>query len=231
MGGTEAARGERVGGKMLHLSELVPNGRVSTGLLGTYQGKLVWAVSREAYWRKTEAGTVMGLVGIGGGQEQGESLLDTVAREAMEETCTRVRITGAERTVWAYGDGTAKVVDLKVDEPAPVLIWQAPLNYLDSTGSWRVIDYICAVYRGEFLERPQPAAEVVGLVFCEVANFRAMLEKPVSLKTVLARGGDYVGRDLPGDTLFELHGSALYLARHWDLLEQDREYRTTITSL
>jgi len=192
---------------------------VSTGLLGTYEGRLVWAVSREAYWRKTQAGTVMGLVGVGGGQEQGESLLETVAREAMEETCSRIRITGAKRTVWAYGDGTAKVVDLEVDEPAPALIWQAPLNYLDSNDAWRVIDYICAVYRGEFLDRPKPAAEVIGVVLCGIDEFRAMLDKPVPLKTVLAQGGEYIGRDLPDDTLFELHGSASYLARHWDVLQ------------
>ena len=207
---------------MLELKKHVPKGRVSTGLLGSCQGNLVWAVSREAYWRREGEGTLMGLVGIGGGQEKGETLTGAVVREAMEEAKSRISITGALQTVWAYGDGSAKVVDLGADldgEPAPLLIWEAPLNYLNSKGERRVIDYICAVYQADFLDRPQWTPEVTGLLFCGTEDFRSMLREPVPMRLILARGGDYEGQRLPEDTHFELYGSPLYLARHWDLLQ------------
>ncbi len=207
---------------MLDLKKHVPRGRVSTGVLGIYQGKQVWAISREAYWRKTPGGTVMGLIGIGGGQEKGETLTGAVAREAMEEAMSHVSITPAKRTVWAYGDGRAKVVDLSEDldgEPAPLLIWEAPLNYLSSNNEPRVIDYICAVYQAEFLDKPRPSSETPGLLFLDAADFRPMLQHPVPLRDIAAHGGHYEGRRLPDDTVLELHGSPLYLARHWDLLQ------------
>lgn len=207
---------------MLDLRQHVPNGRVSTGLLGVYHGKCVWTISREAYWRKVPQGTLMAIVGVGGGEEQGETLTAAAAREAMEEANSRISIVGAARTVWAHGDGTARTVDLSAvldGEPAPLLIWQAPLNYLGSKGEPRVTDYICSVYQAEFLDRPQRTPEVTGLLFCGVDDFRAMLQEPVSLRDIVTRGGRYDGLPIPEDSCFELQGSPLYLARHWDLLQ------------
>jgi 8-oxo-dGTP pyrophosphatase MutT (NUDIX family) len=207
---------------MLDLKKHVPRGRVSTGLLGRYQENYVWAISREAYWHRVPQGTLMGIVGVGGGQEKGETLTGAVEREAMEEADSRISIAGAGRTVWAYGSGRAKTVDLKISlagEPAPLLIWQAPMNYLGSKGEPRVTDYICAVYQAEFLDRPRRTTEVTGLMFCGIEDFRAMLREPVSLQGILARGGGYDGLPIPEDACFELHGSPMYLARHWDLLQ------------
>lgn len=210
---------------MLDLRKYVPSGRVSTGMLGIYRGRQIWAVSREEYWRKGATGTVIGLIGIGGGQEEGETLTGAVAREAKEEVQSRIRLQPALRTVWAHEDGRVEVVDLRGQldgEPAPLLVWQSRIDYLNTQGVRRITDYICAVFEAEFLDKPTPASETPGIVFLKENELRPILDEPRPLAGVLARGSKYDGRELPGDTQLVLHGSSLYLARHWDLLEPGR---------
>ncbi len=93
---------------MLDLREYAPNGGVSTGLLAYYGDLTVWGLSPHRYWNKTQDSTLMGLISIGGGQEPGENLVQTVKREALEEAGADIEIQGRTPTVWAYEDGRSE---------------------------------------------------------------------------------------------------------------------------
>ena len=228
----------------LDLKEHVPNGRVSTGLLVYYGGLTVWGLSRQRYWTKTTDGTLMGLIGIGGGQEPGESLIQAVKREALEEAGADIAVQGRTPTVWAYEDGRSEIRDLThlldEGEPSPILIWQMDIPWIDDDRKPRKMQYIAAVYLARFLTDPEPMAESPGMAFISEMQLLSLLDGPRLMTEMVSQGArlkaarrsDYVsdplaqtddstvdGRvTLPGDTLVQLHGSALYLARHWDQL-------------
>ncbi|HHW27154.1 MAG TPA: NUDIX domain-containing protein [Firmicutes bacterium] len=249
---------------MLDLREYVPNGRVSTGLLAYYDGFTVWSLSPRRYWTKTQDGTLMGLIGIGGGQEPGESLVQTVKREALEEAGADIEIQGGTPTVWAYEDGRSETRDLSglLDdgEPSPILVWQMDIPWISDDGQRRKMPYVVAVYLARFLCGPEPKTESPGLVFVSEDQLLSLLGGPRSLSEMVSQGtrlktarredfaadpsaeqnsrtadgstevgstevgstaeGETAGGTtaIPNDTVVQLHGSALYLARHWGQL-------------
>lgn len=229
---------------MLDLKEYAPHGRVSTGLLVYYEGLTVWGLSRQRYWTKTEDGTVTGLIGIGGGQEPGESLIQAVKREALEEAGADIKVHGRTPTVWAYEDGRSETRDLlpllDVGEPSPILIWQMDIPWIDDYGEPWKMQYVTAVYLAEFLAEPKPMAENPGLVFLSEAQLLSLLDGPRLISEMVSEGArlkaasraDFTADPLagsndstpdgriviPDDTVVQLHGSALYLAQHWGQL-------------
>jgi 8-oxo-dGTP pyrophosphatase MutT (NUDIX family) len=229
---------------MLDLKEYVPNGRVSTGLLAYYGGRTVWSLSPHRYWTKTRDGTLMGLIGIGGGQEPGENLVQTVKREALEEAGADIEIQGRMPTVWAYEDGRSETRDLTglldYGEPSPILVWQMDLPWIGDDGKARKMPYVAAVYLARFLSEPEPRTESPGLAFVSEDQLLSLLGGPRSLSEMVSQGAglkaarragflldplaeqDTMTADgmimIPDDTRVHLHGSALYLARHWGQL-------------
>lgn len=226
---------------MLDLREYAPNGRVSTGLLAYYAGLTVWGLSPHRYWSKTQDGTLMGLIGIGGGQEPGENLVQTVKREALEEAGADIEIQGRTPTVWAYEDGRSETRDLTrlLDdgEPSPILVWQMDLPWIGDDGKRRKMPYVAAVYLARFLSEPEPMAESPGMVLIGEDQLLSLLDGPRSLFELVSQGSrlkaarragfnvDPLAESntttaddriaIPNDTRVQLHGSALYLARHW----------------
>ena len=206
---------------MRNLSSYVPGGRVSSGLLAWFRGQLVFAVSQEKYWIKRPGETRIALVGIGGGQEAGETLLETVAREAQEEANAAIAVAGAAFTLWIDADERVERRSLPDEPPgesAPLLIWQRRIRLRRDDGTPYERDYINPVYEADFLQQPSPGAEVPGLLFSDVADFLALLAGPRSLSDLLRGSMGYLGRSLPADAVIELQGSAYYLAKYWSRL-------------
>lgn len=207
---------------MLELRQYVPNGRVSTGLLAWRNGRLVWAIGQRKYWRTEADCTVIPLIGIGGGQEEGETLIAAVQREALEEACARIAVRGAAATLWINVDaGTVARPDLDAalaGEPAPLLIWQARVTLRRDDGSPRETDYINPVYEAELLDEPRPGAETPGLLDLMPGQFLTLRDRPRPLAELLQGGARYVGAALPGDSVIALQGSALFTARYWEQL-------------
>ncbi len=229
---------------MLDLKEHVPDGRVSTGLLAYYEGFTVWGLSRQRYWTKIPGGILTGLIGIGGGQEPGENLIQAVKREALEEAGAGIEVQGRTPTVWAYEDGRSELRDLNdlldEGEPSPILIWQMDIPWIDDDRKPRKMQYIAAVYLARFLSEPKPMAESPGMAFISGAQLLSLLDGPRLMSEMVTQGArlkaarrsDYItdplaqaegttedGRiTIPDDIMVELHGSALYLARHWGQL-------------
>lgn len=228
---------------MLNLKRYVPNGRVSTGLLVSWQGRLIWAVGQPKHWDATPNGTLIQLIGVGGGQEPGETLPRAVEREALEEANAAVRLRSAGRTVWVLPGGRVEQRDLAAErnvaeggdpdadrdpaaetegEPLPLMVWQDRITARRQDRTPYELDYIVAVYEGKFLEEPAPGMEVPALVHLSEAQFLSLLDHPTPLESLVADGAKVVGSGLPEDALVRLSGSALYLARHWDRLGRSR---------
>lgn len=204
---------------MLDLRPLAPGGRVSTGLLGWYGGRLVWSTSRPRYWEKRGDGTTtVALIGIGGGQEAGETLAEAVRRESIEETASPVTIVPASRTLFCYDDGRLEDREPDGDEPAPLLVWQREVTWRDDDGGRRPLAYATAVYEGRFVLPPVPSGETVGLAFLTPDHFLSLKEKGRPLDDLLAEGAEFDWPDRPARVTLTLSGSAAYLATHWSRL-------------
>lgn len=206
---------------MLDLRRFVPGGRVSTGLLAWCDGRLVWAVAQPKYWQQPD--NVIPVVGIGGGQEPGESLGQAVAREAREEADVELRLLPARRTLWVKGQQPAEVCDLRAElsgEAAPLLIWQRRLELRGEDGVPYSVDYINAVFEAELLGQPRAGAEIPGLLWLTPELFLRMRSGPVAFDQLRRLGGDYQGSPLPPGCALQLQGSAWYLAEHWSDLQR-----------
>lgn len=208
---------------MLDLRRYVPGGRVSSGLLAWYKGQLVWAVAQRKYWRTEDGKVLVSIIGIGGGQEKGETLVDTIRREALEEANAPIAVIGARRTLWVTGEAEIRAVDLTEElagEPAPVLIWQRKVRLRTDGGAEYELDYINPVYEAIVETRPSPGTETPGLFFMDVELFLSIRCEPASFRELLAKGARYAGEPVPENALITLQGSPLYLATHWSELER-----------
>ncbi|MEW6724050.1 MAG: hypothetical protein AB1331_03870 [Bacillota bacterium] len=204
---------------MLDLQSYGPGGRVSTGLLAWYQGRLVWALGHQKYWETRPEGTIIPVVGIGGWQEPGETLIGAVRRQALEETGARAIPVHAPWTLWCRGEDEASRVELDNEaldgEQAPLLVWQQQVTLRRDDSASYQRDYINAVYEAVLVDNPQASAEVPGLLFTEARVFQGLGVEPVPLEKLLADGVDYHGAALPPGVRLRLQGSARYLARFW----------------
>ncbi len=203
---------------MLDLRKYVPSGRVSSGLLAWWQDRIVFAVAQERYWVKQTDQTRISLIGIGGGQEAGETLIDTIRREAREEANAEINIKGAQATLWIDAEGNVTRPNLQAElsgEPAPLLIWQLQVTLRRDDGTPYTKDYISPVYEAEFITEPTPGMETPGLLFLPADSWLSLLDQPRPLSALLQSGCEYIGAALPEDTVLELQGSAQFLARYW----------------
>jgi 8-oxo-dGTP pyrophosphatase MutT (NUDIX family) len=199
---------------------VIGEGRVSTGLIAWHEGRLVWAIGQRKYWRAEASGLRIPVVGIGGGQEAGETLPEAVLREAREEASVAPVLRSAARTLWVWPDeDRARVVDLSSElagETAPALIWQRPrLEYIGDDGITRQLVYVTAVYEADLPETPRPAGEIVGLLTLTPAATHAQSIQPKTVRELVADGAVYTGAGLPPDARLILQGSAAEVARFW----------------
>lgn len=205
---------------LLSLLSYPPTARISTGLVAWYEGRLVWALGNEKYWSTKEGVVNIPVIGIGGGMEPGESLLEAVMREAREEAAIDIRIRPARSTLLLASD-RLEVEDFSPrlpTEPAPLLVWQRKVVLRDDKGNPCERDYVNAVYEADLLGPPRPAAEIPGLLFMPVAALLQLLQEPLGLDALQMQGVDYQGKPLPEAALFNLQGSALFAAEYWHRL-------------
>lgn len=205
----------------MDLRSFVPHGRVSTGMLVSYSGRFVWAVSQEKYWLSRGDKCDIALIGIGGGQEPHETIIEALQRESVEEACSEVSIIGSPETIWVDAEGRGRresLVDRFPEQKAPLLIWQRRVTLKDEHGRPYDIDYINPVFRGEFVNTPRPGAETPGLMLIRELTWLGLYNHPKTWQELEGGGAAYLGTPLPPNAVFHLQGSALFLARYWDML-------------
>jgi len=206
------------------LADMAPQGRVSTGLLLWDGDRLVFTLAQPDYWRVVGEQTEIDLIGIGGRLEQGETPAEAVSREAQEEAGSGICILDCPRTLVSWENGVTAHVKMEDDGPRPVLIWQ---RTIPTRHDGKVIErpYAVAVFEAVVRDTPHPTGENPGLAWLLPNLFLRLLDKPIFVHEMLTQGAEYRGETLPERSLLGLSGSALYVARFWDVLERHRPIR------
>jgi 8-oxo-dGTP pyrophosphatase MutT (NUDIX family) len=89
------------------------------------QAGLVLEVQKTSKWIRESDGQVrIGLGGIGGKIEDGETPVTALQRESLEEIGAAVHIASAPFTIAVDPDGVAHECDW-TDEPRPILVWES----------------------------------------------------------------------------------------------------------
>ena len=128
------------------------------------QAGLVLEVQKPSKWLHDESGLVrIGLGGISGTIEAGETPVAALSREALQEIGCPVHIANASHTIEVDPDGIAGERDWP-GEPRPIMIWE-------SGDPGRFKGRKVAVYFGQILGVPRP----VDLPAVITMSFEAML--------------------------------------------------------
>jgi 8-oxo-dGTP pyrophosphatase MutT (NUDIX family) len=198
---------------------MAPQGRVSTGLLLWDDDRLVFTLAQPDYWRVVGGHTEIDLIGIGGRLEPGETPAGAVSREAQEEAGSGVCILDCSRTLVSWENSITAHVKMEDEGPRPVLIWQRTIPTRHD-GKVVARPYAVAVFEAVVRDTPYPTGENPGLVWLAPDLLLRLLDEPMPVHEMLAQSAEYRGQTLPERSVLGLSGSALYLARFWDMLER-----------
>lgn len=81
-------------------------------MLSQSDGRLVFAISKPAYWETRHGKLYISFEAVGGGLEAGETLVDCAKREAREEASCEIQLHSAHRTYLRTPEGKLFVVSL-----------------------------------------------------------------------------------------------------------------------
>jgi hypothetical protein len=206
-----------VQGDTLDLAELGGSGaELSTGLILTWREKLVFALVPDALplGGQGQQG-VLAFVGVGGHLDPGESWVQAVVREAMEEASCPIGLGDSAVTYLCREGQTPRPIAYRWTEAyRPLLVWVATFMLRRGPECRRVpTTLVNAVFRAAALERPSPGAEVAGLLVLDQETLLHSLAAPRPVGDLLTHGAQVLGRPLPADTLVAPGGSAYFYAQ------------------
>ena len=174
------------------------NGKNGLEFLLTLANKNKWLCQQEK--------TVIGVGGIGGGQEPNEPPLDCAQREALEEISAKVKIISSDFTI--FENLSTRKKNIKTTDAIKPFIFQKRLNTCPDKPFKKGLPigqflYI-VMYLAKPLSRPKPK-DVPALLW---ANLRLMNELLKGLKTeVIETKGELIkkpGFEIPGNALLKI---------------------------
>ncbi len=199
--------------------------RFSTGLLSTWQGRLVFALSQPAYWQNEEDGSVViHCIGIGGGLEGSENFSQAVAREAIEEASAAIDLKEPPYGSTLYLSPEQQLQTISGpwsdSQPAPLFLWQKQWIVRKPGQEPYYRTWFTPVYWGEFQAEPRASMENLAIVQVPAALFPSLLQ-PRLLTELEQEGLLLQGHDLPAREKIKigLSGTAYYLAECWTHLQ------------
>jgi len=128
------------------------NYEISTGLLVRYNGNYIFAIQNPNRWKMVENKREAGLVGIGGKLEKGETVIECVKRESLEELGSDVEIENSRTTYLITDKSIHKITIGNIkSEPHPYFI-----ILLERTEPDRKPFTVVFSYKGNILNIPKP---------------------------------------------------------------------------
>lgn len=147
-------------------------------------------------WEQRDGTTVIGIGGIGGTMEAGESPLQALQREAVEEIGCEIVPQPSRRTALESPVGIQIATDVRIDGLSPAMIWVV-------TDPTYKVGAKVAVFLGQAVADPQPG-DLPALLLAEPAWIRQLSEEPVSIRETLDAGVEVRSKvELPEDAAFQ----------------------------
>jgi 8-oxo-dGTP pyrophosphatase MutT (NUDIX family) len=205
-----------------------PASELSTGLVLTWRGKLVFGVEPRAVplGAMGQPG-ISAFVGIGGHLDPGERWVDAVAREAVEEARCPISLGSSPVTYLCQQDHLPCPIAYSWSEPhRPLLVWVATFDLRRGPEQRRTpVTLVTSVFRAAALGQPAPGAEIHALLLMDQDTLLYTYHKPRPLGELLDRGAQMIGNPLPPPTLVAPGGSAYFYAQ-WLAWQEERPVDT-----
>jgi len=193
-----------------------PGCELSTGLILTWRGKLVFGLEPRAIplGAMGQPG-IAAFVGIGGHLDPGERWVDAVVREAFEEASCSISLGNSPVTYLCRQGQSPCPIAYSWSEPhRPLLVWIATFDLRRGPDRRRVpITLVTAVFRAAALGRPAPGAEMQALLLLDQDALLYTYHQPRPLGELLDWGAQLIGNPLPSSTLVAPGGSAYFYAQ------------------
>jgi 8-oxo-dGTP pyrophosphatase MutT (NUDIX family) len=208
---------EFVRSNSLDLASLGGPGReLSTGLILTWRGKLVFGLEPRAIpLGAMGQPDIAAFVGVGGHLDPGERWVDAVVREASEEASCSISLGDSPVTYLCRQDQSPCPIAYAWSEShRPLLVWIATFDLRRGPDRQRVpVTLVTAVFRAAALSRPAPGAEMQALLLVDRDALLYAYHQPRPLGELLDRGAQLIGNRLPPSTLVAPGGSAYFYAQ------------------
>lgn len=194
-----------------------PDADHSTGLVLQWRDWLTFALEPRDHWRDEGHTQLARFVGIGGHLEPGETWVQAVRREALEETNLAVSLVSPERTYLLRDNGSVEDITVALDwpdPPRPCFIWSAVYRF-GRPPNERTRHFVNAVFCAVAPDdaEPCPAAEMPAIIALTEGQLRRTAVAPVSLGDLLTGGATvWASKPIPRSTLLAPGGSAQWYA-------------------
>lgn len=163
---------------------------------------LVLEIQKPHKWVHTPLALRVGAGCIGGAMENGESPIDALQRESVEEIGINIEVLSAGATLLWTRSGTLQQIDWPYGAPRPALLWEVDPEF----GKGRV-----AVYLGTAIGEPKPG-DLPALLLLRPELVHDLLGDEWSLQRILDAGGTIrAGQPVPLQALIQPRGTVAVL--------------------
>lgn len=185
---------------------LDPRVDITTGVIVSREGRFHFVLLQSGQWKKDEKGRlIMPFVGIGGRVKGGESPIEAVHREAVEEVGVDVKILGQRETIILMN--LERIVKIKVKpwkEELPLIVFRMSSQQPDRKPIINVLIYAAKFTPGEIKPLDNPA-----IIELDTKLLMNTLKEPMSLEKFRAYGGKIISRiELPENGFLKPIGTA-----------------------
>lgn len=176
--------------RLVNISEREFN--VATGLIMEYQDYFVFSIQNQNKWRQINGIQNIGLVGIGGGREKGESIEECLLRECMEEINETVLLIDERKTILVK-EGFITVIDnskLGFLERKPYAI-----TVIKNEGeNYRGKPYTIVFSYRTVLDNMPTAGDIYGFILCNKKELCNINESGMSYKDWISLGTKIIAK-------------------------------------
>ncbi len=109
---------------------------------------------------------ILRVFAVGGRKEAGETLLEALKREGLEEASVQLNPQDSQKTMFFLGETTPQTITLVGEvTPRPAIVWTDLVEFDN-----RCLDYVCVVWKDTLSGVPTPSAEVDCLLWLDTEN-------------------------------------------------------------